>query len=156
MNRTLSWRDSRALRISILLGALLLPLSAGAVLGGDASTIAVDQQKMPGTLRVSGTQHYTVHEIQGAAATAVREFVSPAGQVFGVAWRGPFMPDLRQLLGSNFDTYIAAMGRRHVKGPVSIELPGLVVHSSGRMRNFFGQAYVPALVPQGVTVEEIR
>jgi hypothetical protein len=32
---------------------------------------------------------------------------------------------------------------------------GLVVESSGRMRNFFGHAYAPDLIPAGVTVQDV-
>jgi len=144
------------IRLALVLGMLAIPLPAAAALGGDISTIAADQQQIRGTLRVSSTARYAIHEIQGPTSTTVREYVSPAGQVFGIAWRGPFMPDLRQVLGDKFDTYVGAMANRRVKGPVLIDLPGLVVHASGRMRNFSGRAYVPGLVPEGVAPEEIQ
>jgi hypothetical protein len=36
--------------------------------------------------------------------TSVRRYVSPAGKVVAVAWKGPVMPDLRQVLGpTSFD-----------------------------------------------------
>jgi hypothetical protein len=77
--------------------------------------------------------------------------------VFGVAWQGPSMPDLRQLLGVYFDQYVeAAAARRTRRAPVLVELPGLVVHSSGHMRAFSGKAYLPQGLPQGVTAEEIQ
>ena len=133
-----------------------MPVVAAAALGGDVSTVTSDRQQMQGTLRVANTAQYAIHELQGPTATTVREFVSPSGKVFGVAWRGPQMPDLRLLLGESYDAYLSAMVNRRVKGPVLIELPGLVVRSSGHMRNFSGQAYVPALVPQGVAAEEIK
>jgi len=37
-----------------------------------------------------------------------------------------------------------------------IQEPGLVVQTGGHMRAYFGRAYVPELVPQGVTIEEIQ
>ena len=39
-----------------------------------------------------------MHEITTTTGV-VREFVSPGGAVFGVAWDGQFPPDLQQLLG---------------------------------------------------------
>jgi hypothetical protein len=102
------------------------------------------------------TERLTVHELKTAGAT-VREFVSPAGMVFGVAWQGVAMPDLRQLLGTYFDQYVAAAASRHIhRAPLLIELPGLVVHSSGHMRAFAGQAYLPQNLPPGVSATDVQ
>lgn len=141
---------------SIATLAMTVSQSAIAALGGDAATVVADQVHINGKLVVSRTQKYTVHEIQALSGTVVREFASPAGTVFGVAWSGPTMPDLRQVLGPYFDQYIGAAAQRNRRGPVLIEQPGLVVQSGGHMRAFFGKAYVPEAVPQGVTIDEIR
>lgn len=136
--------------------ATAVPQSAVAALGGDAATVVADQVHISGKLAVSQTQKYTVHEIRAPSGTVVREFASPGGTVFGVAWSGPTMPDLRQVLGPYFDQYVAAVSQRHMRGPVLIEQPGLVVQSGGHMRAFSGRAYVPEAVPQGVVIDEIR
>ena len=136
--------------------AMIVSQSAIAALGGDAATVTADQVHINGKLVVSQTQKYTVHEIQAPSGTVVREFASPAGTVFGVAWSGPTMPDLRQVLGPYFDQYIGAAAQRNRRGPVLIEQPGLVVQSGGHMRAFVGKAYVPEAVPQGVAIDEIR
>ena len=136
--------------------ALAVPRWARAALGGDAATVAADQAHINGKLVVRSTPKYTVHEIEAPSGTVVREFASPAGTVFGVAWSGPTMPDLRQVLGPYFERYLAAVAQRPMRGPVSIEQPGLVVQSGGHMRAFSGRAYVPEAVPQGVAVDEIR
>jgi hypothetical protein len=39
---------------------------------------------------------------------------------------------------------------------MNVELPGLVVHSSGRMRGFYGRAWAPDLVPQNVSTDDIK
>ncbi|MEI8029193.1 MAG: DUF2844 domain-containing protein [Comamonadaceae bacterium] len=102
---------------------------------------------------------YTFHETQLESGTTVREFATPAGVVFAVTWRGPVLPDLGALLGDYFNTFKAetdqarAMGKRG--SPVNIERSDLVVNSSGRMRNFFGYAYAPALIPTGVNVKDV-
>jgi hypothetical protein len=102
---------------------------------------------------------YTRHEVQLENGTTVREFVTPEGLVFAVAWRGPVLPDLQALLGNYFKTFKAeteqarTMGRRG--SPVSIERDGLIIRSSGRMRNFFGYAYAPSLVPAGVNISDV-
>jgi hypothetical protein len=146
-----------------LLAAGLLLATAGhavAELGGDATTVTADQQQMAGAKRaVHTTENYVVHESESPSGAAVREYVSPEGKVFGVAWEGPTIPDLRQLLGAYYAQYerAAATARsvRH-RGPLLIQEPGLVVQSGGHMRAYSGFAYVPKLMPAGVRAEEIR
>ena len=103
---------------------------------------------------------YTVHEIKAATGTVVREFVSPQGTVFAVAWHGPRIPDLRQVLGSYFEQYAQAAqaqsGVRAGRKPMTVNQTGLVVQVGGRVRAFTGRAYVPELLPTGVKIEEIQ
>jgi hypothetical protein len=144
----------------IALLALALPFPAPASLGGDMTTVQADQMHMQGTLRSTNTQTYTVHEIQAPNGVAVREFVSPAGKVFGVAWQGPAHPDLQQVLGTYFDQFTQAVqterAHRSGHGPLVIQTPGLVVELGGHMRAFVGKVYVPQMMPAGVRAEEIR
>jgi hypothetical protein len=102
---------------------------------------------------------YAVHETLLDSGTLVREFATPAGVVFALQWRGPTLPDLNALLGNYIPTFQAVTdearqaGRRG--GPVVMARDGLVVHSNGRMRNFFGDAYAPALIPSGVNIHDV-
>ncbi|MEJ2009185.1 MAG: DUF2844 domain-containing protein, partial [Acidobacteriota bacterium] len=96
-------------------------------------------------------------QLSSANGRVVREYVSPAGLVFGVAWQGPTMPDLRQLLGSHFaQLQQAAQSRRHRGGPLVVETKDFVLVSSGHMRAFHGVAYVPSLLPANVRAEVVR
>lgn len=141
---------------SLALVLLVAMPRAQAALGETAASVPVDQARLEATLRSVPSSKFTVHEMKTSGAT-VREYVSPAGVVFGVAWEGPTLPDLRQLLGSYFGSYVDAMSARHTRrAPVMIELPGLAVHASGHMRAFAGQAYLPQSVPPGVVVEDLR
>jgi hypothetical protein len=149
----------------VLLAALLLalPLPAMAVLGDNAASVLTDQARMKGTLRSVDNGTYVMHEITSGAGTVVREFVSPAGVVFGVAWEGQFPPDLQQLLGPYYQQAQRAeqagtqeQQPRRSRAPVVIKTPGLVLYETGHMRSFHGQAYIPQLVPQGVQVSEIH
>ncbi len=146
--------------IRLLAIFLLLPLvalRASAELGGNVSTVQADQAHMKATLRVSQGAGYVMHEMQSQTGTVVREYASPTGQVFAVSWDGPFLPDLRQVLGSYFPQFAqAAQARRAHGGPLIINEPGLVVESGGHMRSFFGRAYVPQMIPEGVRAEAIR
>jgi hypothetical protein len=105
-------------------------------------------------------ESYTVHEIQGASGTVVREYVSSSGKVFGLAWHGPWPPDIRQLLGRYFEQYVQAAksqsGATRGRRPLMIEQPGLVVQMAGHPRAFTGKAYVPEMLPQGIAAEEIQ
>jgi len=109
----------------------------------------------------SGTQSslYTVHELLLDSGTSVLEYATPAGLVFAVSWHGPVLPDLSSLLGSYFPTFKWETEQARSQGkrgsPVNIERDDLVVRSSGRMRDFFGHAYAPALIPTGVEIKNV-
>ena len=112
---------------------------------------------MNGTMRVVPGGQYSVHEIETAAGTKVREYVSPAGNIFAVAWDGPVMPDLRQALGNYFDRYTAAAARGQAgHRQVDVRDRDLVVQVRGHMRAFSGKAYLPLALPDGVTPDELR
>ena len=139
-------------------------LPASASLGGDTASVQADQIHLQGRRTMKSAESYTVHEIQGPTGTVVREYVS-GGKVFGIAWQGPWMPDMRQLLGNYFDQFARAnqaqadqaqKGARIRRGPVLIDEPGLVVQIGGHPRAFAGRAYVPEMLPSGVLPESIQ
>jgi len=130
---------------------------AHATLGADISSVETDRQQMKGQLRVTSAAGYVVHEIQTPTGTVVREYVTAAGRVFAVSWRGPMMPDLRQTLGDSFQQYENAARAPHaMRRQLNIDHPDLVVRSSGRMRAYSGYAYLPALMPQGFTADDFK
>jgi hypothetical protein len=67
---------------------------------------------------------------------------------------------MRQSLANYFEQYVKAAPARvnsHAgRRPLLIEQPGLVVQSGGHMRSFAGRAYIPEMLPQGVSAEAIR
>lgn len=142
-------------------GTILLSMlapSAWATLGRDATSVKDDRAHMRAALRVNRNDaSYTVHELTTPAGTVVREYVSPAGKVFGVAWRGPYLPDFRQLLGDYFAPVMQApRNQRQGRGPMQIKQPNVVFQSGGHMRSFFGRAYVPGMLPNGVSPDAIQ
>jgi hypothetical protein len=143
-----------------LLAVFALPIRLMASLGGDLDSVHADRDKMQGTLRTTSLDSYTVHEIQTATGILVREYATPSDQVFAVTWKGPFQPDLRQLLGSYFDEFTKAAeaqrSARHGHGPLLIQHSGLVVQVTGHTRSFYGKAYVPQSLPAGVRAEDIQ
>ncbi len=159
-NRRADFISSSLLAICAALVIPCLALPAQAALGGGAASIQADQVHMQGSRRMIAANSYTVHEIQADTGTVVREYVSADGKVFAVAWHGPWLPDMRQILGTYFDQYAQAMQAqgdgRVRRRPVMIEQPGLVVQIGGHMRAFSGWAYVPEMLPSGVRVEDIQ
>jgi len=139
-----------------ILGFCLPVLGA---LGGDANSIEADRTHMNASIKVTQAEGYDVHEIQTPGGTVVNEYVSPAGRVFAVSWHGPFIPEMQQILGAYFQQYSAALQaepKHYGRRPLNIQQPGLVVQASGHMRAYFGRAYVPEMLPQGVKADEIK
>jgi hypothetical protein len=145
-----------------LLGLLALALTAAApafaTLGGGVASIEADRAKLEGRVQVTSVAGVTVHEITTAAGTRVREYLTPDGAVFAFTWRGPFIPDMRQLLGTYYVQYAHAVREAHPAGKrhLSVQLPGLVVESSGHMRAFAGRAWDPALLPQSFSLSNLN
>ncbi|HTS21134.1 MAG TPA: DUF2844 domain-containing protein [Casimicrobiaceae bacterium] len=148
-----------ALRKAASIASILLTASlpARASLGDAEASVEADRAAIEATSRTLPGARFTVHELQVPSGTTIREYVSPAGVVFGLAWHGPSMPDLRQLLGSHFDAYADALAARRMRrSPVFVQLPGLVVQSSGHARSFVGKAYLSDALPQGVSPQDVQ
>ncbi len=138
-------------------GCFLASRAALAALGADVSSVESDRVHMKAAAVTTTTSAlYTVHQMQTPGGTIVREFANAGGVVFAVTWRGPFPPDLRQTLGAYFQKYQSApRAGRHGHTHDTVEQPDLVVHSGGHLRAFAGIAYVPQLVPQGVSMDQL-
>jgi hypothetical protein len=130
-----------------------------ATLGESVDSIASDRKALSSVRGITTiSPGYTVHEVR-SDTTSTREYVSPSGIVFGIAWNGLTHPDLTPLLGSYHHEYQKALsqiprrpGHRHVQ----VKTERVVVEKWGHMRNRQGRAYAPALIPQGVSVDEIK
>jgi len=129
-----------------------------ATLGEGESSVDNDRVKLRAVLHGSETPFYSLHSITTAQGVHVGEYVSRSGVVFAVCWDGPFLPDLRQLLGVHFVTFKSEVARTPHAGhsQVSIVRPEVVIQSTGHMRSFRGSAFIPAAVPAGLTLAQIR
>jgi hypothetical protein len=138
------------------LGGSPTPPPAGAV----STSIAPIVHAASGAASAATAASYTVTQTTFGSGTVVREYVSTAGTVFGIAWAGPVMPNLSALLGTYFPQFDSARNAlrtaRPGRGPLVIELPGLVVRSGGHMGAFGGQAYLPSALPAGVSASDIQ
>jgi hypothetical protein len=143
-----------------MLGAgCALSFAAHATLGQNVSTVDSDQTRLRAVARaaiITGAQSaYSVHLLTMPSGTQVREYVARNGIVFGVAWEGPTLPDLKSMLGASFDAYVAATATRRGT-PLAVSNADLVIFSGGHLRAFSGHAYLPQAVPAGVDVGVIQ
>ena len=154
------WTNCHCRRLytaAAMAAALSLCPCAQATLGGDATSVATDRTKMQACLRVVQRSHYAVHELALPTGAKVREFVTDGGKVFAVSWSGGWRPNLRDIMGKHYDRYLqATKGKRMARGPVRIELPGLVVVMGGHQRAFFGHVYLLDMLPPQLPIEDIR
>jgi Protein of unknown function (DUF2844) len=150
----------KRLAVAGALALAMTALPASGSLGGDAASIQADQVHMQGTRTMRAAGSYTVHEIEGENGTKVREYIAADGKVFALAWNGPWFPDMKQILGTYFDQYSRASQAQRTtrirRGPVMINEAGLIVQIGGHMRAFAGRAYVPGMLPAGVSAENIQ
>ncbi len=154
----------RTLRAAPALPGLLslafawLASPASASLGGDTASVSADSVQLRGQLVSTSMLQYDRHDITTGPDAVVHEYLSRAGKIFAVSWQGPLPPDLRQLFGSYFEPFRSAAvaqsrpgGHRHM----SVVQSDFVVESRGHLRAFQGKAYVPSLVPAGVSVADL-
>ena len=142
----------------LLFEIALSPTLALGALGRQVDSTDVDQKALHARKSVRPGLDFTIHELTLPSGTAVREYVSADGRVFAVAWRGPTLPDLKQIFGDdNLQTFLSAPAEHHVpRKSRTVREPGLVVHSTGTARFFTGFAYIPTLMPSAVREEDIR
>lgn len=170
-NRSLRAAASAALMICMAAGTMQ---PACAALGGSPMPTPSDAQAttLTPTVRAAPAMQdgsrvaaaaaatYSVRSTVFSSGTSVREYVGADGNVFGIAWDGPRMPDLQTLLGTYFSQYTngvqAQRAARPGRGPVAVEQSNLVVRSGGHMGSFFGQAWLPTALPNGMTGADIK
>jgi hypothetical protein len=102
-------------------------------------------------------EKYSVHEFISDDGSKIRQYTNTDGVVFGAAWNGRAIPDLKALLGSHFEAFAqksqSPAGRR---APLVVKVGDLTVFSGGHQRDFRGQALLFNLIPAGVTHEDIK
>jgi len=136
--------------------AVLLPCLASAALGEPESSVLTDAAQLQGSVKQTNQGSYRLHEIQLASGTLVREYAGLDGNVFAITWHGPYVPNLKQILGPYFDAYVAAARAPHADHHhLKVSQGDLVVEASGHMRAFNGRAYLPRAIPAGLAVGEL-
>ena len=151
----------KALYLGLYFATLTLATAqrAQATLGESVDSVESDRKAFTAVRHATLARNgYTVQEIK-SDANVVREFISPSGIVFAIAWNGLSHPDLTTLLGTYVGEYQQALqqttgqkGKRHLQ----VKTNRAVVEKWGHMRNMQGRAYIPALIPSGVNIDEIK
>lgn len=145
--------------MSVLLILVLAQIPAWAVLGQTEASVTTDQQQMKTEDRLQTFASYKVHQLTTENGPTVREYVSPQGVVFGVAWQGRFMPNVNQLLGTyveNLQTATADQTHIQRRRGITVKTGDFVYSNFCHLQNCTGRAYVPALVPSSVSAEVVR
>jgi hypothetical protein len=138
---------------------LLLPYAgvSHAALGGLPEPFNTGGAAVVSSVSSAGS-NYVMRDTTLTTGTHVREYVSGNGVVFALAWDGPFLPDLKALLGKHFDAMVAESARmpRAGRSHIAIDRPEVVINSGGHMRAFEGSAWIPAEFPAGFTAADVR
>jgi hypothetical protein len=155
-----TFRMSRTL-LSVFAAALLAaePLAADAALGETAASVRADAATLHSTAvaRASSRHEFSVQRMTLPSTTVVDQYLSTDGTVFALRWRGPTPPDLSQLFGAYFPDYQALATQPHRRrARVHVDTGRMIYEAGGHMRDYWGLAYVPALMPAGVTEDDLQ
>lgn len=151
--------SARKTTLSVLLILVLAQIPAWAVLGQSEASVTTDQQRMKSEDRVEVFDSYKVHHLTTTNGPTVREYVTPQGMVFGVAWQGRFMPNMNQLLGTyvnNLQNATPAQTQIRQRRGLTVKTGDFVYTNFCHLQNCTGRAYVPAYVPNNVSAEVVR
>ncbi len=150
------YSGAMAIAVGLAAAGVVAPPAAEAALGQHFDSIATDAARLSAIAHASNVHAaYIVHTITLPSGTVVREYVGANGVVFGVAWEGPTLPDLKTTLGASFDRFANASPTRGA-GPLAVSASDLVVYSGGHLRAFAGHAYLPQALPAGVDAAVVR
>jgi len=165
------------MNVAMIAGGLVsigAPSIARATLGEPAASVAADAAQMNATEGVNTARplpglpgqnaptsgNFTVERLTTPEGTVVSEYIGQNGTVFAVTWRGPTPPDVAALLGTYFKQYsdAADSGAPSPFGvhASSVHASDVTVETAGNMALFWGRAYLPAALPAGVSLSEIK
>ena len=154
-------KSIKALFLGFYLVVILLATvqRSQATLGESMDSVETDRRSFSAVRHTAQATHgYTVQDFT-TDGNVVREYISQSGVVFAIAWNGLTHPDLTALLGTYLGDYQQALrttarqkGKRHLQ----VKANRVIVEKWGHMRNMQGRAYIPALFPSGVSINEIK
>jgi hypothetical protein len=145
---------------AILAGGLLAAGmgTAWAALGGRPARLAPHVAAAKSQAASTGQAAYTETQKVLDSGTVVHEYLDAQGNVFAASWSGPFLPDLKEILGPHFDTLAAQQRSQRAGGrsPLHIRQSDVMIDSEGHMGAFQGRAWLPAQLPAGFDPKAIK
>jgi hypothetical protein len=154
---------SAILAVAALTAAFLASAGpAGAALGRAYSSVDTDRLTLGATVASTFASTfagaYTVHTLTLPNHGVVKEFTRADGLVFALVWQAPGRPDLRQLLGDNFEIVQADNARvgPRVRRPLAVNRANLVLKTGGHPGAFWGAALLPQLEPAGFSASDLK
>lgn len=145
--------------LSLLQGALAYAALGGSPSDFSTGTAAVKQARsLAASSSSDAAAVYTVSQSTLDSGTIVREYTDASGVVFAVSWTGPTLPDLRTLLGDKFTVMTSNAAKRPKAGhsQLAVDQSDVVIVSSGHMRAYAGQAWIPSALPAGFDTTTIE
>ena len=136
-------------RFALVLSASAATAFAG--LGGAPSAPGPRILSSTSSPAVTPSSSYTDLKKTLDSGTELHEYVNSKGIVFAVSWQGPYMPDLKEMLGSRFQDLLDHVRTQSggARSQVRLQRDDLVIFSGGRPGAFEGRAWIPALLPAG-------
>lgn len=148
-------------RALLAAAAALSTPAARAVLGEDLASVQADALRLGAVRRASTGPLVQVQTLTLADGGTVRQFATPQGRVFAVAWNTRAKPRLDTLLGTHFGAYAEA-GRRAqtqragLAHALRVTQGDLVVESSAHLNAHRGLAYLKSQWPAGLPADALR
>lgn len=127
---------------------VLSSASAWASLGEDGLRLDAVHRRQAQMSTPSGVP-FTQQQFELKSGTVVQAFRDRSGAVFALSWSGPFLPDMRELLGPHFTALSEQQRRPGPGGSLVVRNERVVVVSEGRLGAFHGRAWLPGQLPAG-------
>jgi hypothetical protein len=139
---------------ALVLALLGATKPAEATLGGDGASVIANAQILAAERHVEKTSSGERHDLTLPSGIVIRELVSPSGVVYAIAWRGPRMPNLRELLGPYF-AQLSNHTSRGSRNRLIVSGEDFEIRVQGHPHSFAGRAWVPSQVPSGVDLDRV-
>lgn len=145
---------------NIMVIGTFITIGAHATLGEHVDSVSADAKvfKIQSKVSSRSQERFAVHEIAYGPGF-IKQFANSDGKIFAIVWEGLRTPDLTQLLGNYYDDYEQNLqGTKRIFGQRFQNVRGrnVVVEKWGVMRRLQGRAYDPFLMPEGVSIREIK
>ena len=155
----MKFRQKFCAHLLVVLTALFSTTLAQATLGGDTASVKADEQALAAS--DAGTVSFNHYSVQTflVGTLLVKEYISLDGTVFAIAWEGRRHPSFKILLGTYFSDFQKSRVKSkklHTRGAHSLKGTKITVETWGNMRKLQGHAYLPSLLPQDVSADEIQ